>query len=62
MATDKYSKFQKTKFGKYVLTDETGKRVISTNDKDEYLELRKAYLSKLSNAVKKAKEAAKNDD
>ena len=47
-----FSKYQRSKLGKYVLTDHDGNVVIATNDKRDYDQLRTEYIKELKSQSK----------
>ena len=63
----KLEKHQRSKFGKYTLTDKDGITVISTNTKEKFDKLRHEYLLDTNKVYKKkfnkkAKKEANNDE
>lgn len=46
--SNKFEKHQRSSKHRYILTDRSGKAVVSTNDAVEYEEQRTAYLAKIS--------------
>lgn len=45
MSVDKFSKHQKSRRARYIMSDPNGEVLIATNDEKEYMEFRQKFLS-----------------
>lgn len=52
ISVNKYSKHQKSKYPRYVLTDEEGNVIVSANTEEEFRENRHGYLMKTNSSYK----------